>query len=154
MDRNAPLHAPRYANSLAEFARSLHSYRGSDSNRDAKVGLPHICMGQAGQPRPLRWYLQLAVNHQPSYRQGPRGASLLERQLCKHAHRDVAIYFLAPQLVTKCIDRNAALHAPRYYNSLADFARSLQSYRRSESNRDAKVGLPHICSGQAGQPRP
>ena len=61
---------------LSDFEVWLQSYRAWESNRDAKVGLPRILMGQAVQPRALRWYLQLAVNRQPGYRHVPRRASL------------------------------------------------------------------------------
>ena len=50
--------------------------RGITSTDKSKVGLPHICLGQRAGQSHLRWYLQLAVNCQPSYREGNAYSSL------------------------------------------------------------------------------
>ena len=43
-----------------------------------KHDLFYICSGLLARPMVLRGYLQLAVNRQPGYRQGPRRASLFD----------------------------------------------------------------------------
>ena len=40
------------------------------STRASKMAMPRICPGRVGSSLTQRWYVQLAVNRQPGYRQG------------------------------------------------------------------------------------
>ena len=97
-------------------------------------------------------YLQLAVNRQPGYRQGPRRASLYERNIifsheiaCSFAISGLSSSSSAQIATPLCMQQGMMI--PH-----VTFDVRFESYRRIKSIHDAKVVLPHICSGQRHQP--